>query len=214
LFHTSRSESEKDTLTSCEEELEDFEGFSALIDTAKSVMGISARGKTFAKDLLHVEISGPGRPHLTIVDLPVLIHSQIKQQTASDVQLIQDVVESYMKVPRSIILAVVSAKNDFANQVVLKLAHSADADGNRTLGIITKPDTLHPSSESEALYVSLARNQQVDSRLDWHVLKNMDSEAGNASMNQRIFWSRSSSARGSGQNFLTPYSGFSSCVSA
>ncbi|KAJ0100657.1 Interferon-induced GTP-binding protein, partial [Diaporthe amygdali] len=163
--HHSRSESEKATLASFEEELEDFEGFPTLIDTAKSVMGISTRGKTFAKDLLRVEISGPDRPHLTIVDLPGLIHSQTKQQTASDVQLIQEVVESYMKEPRSIILAVVSAKNDFANQVVLKLARSADADGNRTLGIITKPDTLHPLSESEALYVSLARNQQVEFRL-------------------------------------------------
>ncbi|KAH8768367.1 dynamin family protein [Diaporthe sp. PMI_573] len=159
------------------QELEDFEGFSALIDTAKSVMGISARGKTFAIDLLRIKISRPGRPHLTIVDLPVLIHSQIKQQTASDVQLIQEVVESYIKEPRSIILAVVSEKNDFANQVILKLVHLVDVDTNRTFRTITKPNALYLSSESKALYISLARNQQVDFRLDWHILKNMDSEA-------------------------------------
>lgn len=48
-----------------------------------------------------------------------------------DVQLVQYVVQSYMKEPRSIILAVVSAKNDFANQIVLKLARDADSSWNK-----------------------------------------------------------------------------------
>lgn len=36
--------------------------------------------------------------------------------------------------PRSIILAVISAKNDLANQIVLKMAREADPTGNRTMG--------------------------------------------------------------------------------
>ena len=112
------------------------------------------------------------------MDLPGLIHSETKQQSASDVELVQDVVQAYVKEPRSIILAVVSAKNDYANQIVLKLARAADKKGTRTLGVITKPDTLIAGSESEAMYVSLARNQDVEFRLGWHVLRNMDSEAG------------------------------------
>lgn len=77
-----------------------------------------------------------------------------KQQSASNVELVQDIVQSYMKEARSIILAVVSAKNDYANQIVLKLARAADKKGNRTLGVITKPDTLMAGSESEAMYAS------------------------------------------------------------
>ncbi|KAM0812178.1 putative P-loop containing nucleoside triphosphate hydrolase protein [Seiridium cardinale] len=185
--HHSRIDSEKESLSSFHEELETFEGLANLIENAKSAMGISTHGKAFAKDLLRVEISGPDRPHLTIVDLPGLIHSQTKNQSASDVGLIQEVVESYMREPRSIILAVVSAKNDFANQVVLKLARSVDTSGNRTLGVITKPDTMHPGSESESLYVSLARNQEVEFRLGWHVLRNSDSEAGHGTLATRDF---------------------------
>ncbi|KAI0123379.1 P-loop containing nucleoside triphosphate hydrolase protein [Xylariales sp. AK1849] len=183
--HHSRSDSDKAALATFHEDLESFEGLANLIENAKSAMGISAHGKAFTRDLLRIEISGPDRPHLTIVDLPGLIHSQTKNQSASDVSLIQEVVEAYMKEPRSIILAVVSAKNDFANQVVLKLARSADTAGNRTLGVITKPDTLYPGSESESLYVSLARNQEVEFRLGWHVLKNLDSESGYGSLAQR-----------------------------
>ncbi|KAL8718683.1 MAG: hypothetical protein Q9181_008170, partial [Wetmoreana brouardii] len=183
--HQARTESERLALSSFHEQLEGFEGLASLIENAKAAMGISTHGKAFSKDLLRVEVSGPDRPHLTIVDLPGLIHSETKQQSASDVELVQDVVQSYMKEPRSIILAVVSAKNDYANQIVLKLARAADKYGNRTLGVITKPDTLIAGSESEAMYVSLAGNQDVEFRLGWHVLKNMDSETGEWSLADR-----------------------------
>ncbi|OKL57356.1 hypothetical protein UA08_07539 [Talaromyces atroroseus] len=181
----SRSEAERHSLGSFSQTLDGFDGLPALIESAQMAMGISIHGKSFAKDLLRIEISGPDRPHLTIVDLPGLVHSQTKQQTFSDVELVKDVVKTYMKEPRSIILAVVSAKNDYANQIVLSLARSADPDGTRTLGVITKPDTLNPGSESEATYVALARNQDVEFRLGWHVLKNMDSEKGESTLAQR-----------------------------
>jgi hypothetical protein len=132
--HKLRTKSERDPLTAFHEKLDGFDGLGQVIENAKSAMGVSAYGKAFCKDLLRVEITGPDRPHLTIVDLPGLIHSETKNQTASDVELIQEVVQAYMKEPRSVILAVVSAKNDFANQVVLKLARLADPVGNRTLG--------------------------------------------------------------------------------
>ena len=183
--HQARTESERLALSGFHEKLEGFEGLPNLIENAKAAMGISTHGKAFSKDLLRVEVSGPDRPHLTIVDLPGLIHSETKQQSASDVELVQDVVQSYMRAPRSIILAVVSAKNDYANQIVLKLARAADKKGIRTLGVITKPDTLIAGSESEAMYISLAKNQDVEFRLGWHVLKNMDSEKGQWTLPER-----------------------------
>lgn len=176
--HQSRSESEQQSLGSFSEHLDSFEGLATLIENAKAAMGISTHGKAFSNDLLRVEVSGPDRPHLTIVDLPGLIHSETKQQSAADVQLVQEVVRSYMTEPRSIILAVISAKNDFANQIVLRLARETDPSGSRTLGVITKPDSLVAGSESEAQFASLAKNQEVEFRLGWHVLKNMDSEKG------------------------------------
>ncbi|KAH6632477.1 P-loop containing nucleoside triphosphate hydrolase protein [Chaetomium tenue] len=183
--HDSRSESEQLSLRGFRERLDGFAGLPRLVESAKLAMGITTHGKAFAKDILRIEITGPDRPHLTIVDLPGLIHSATRYQSGSDVELIRDVVQGYMKQPRCIILAVVSAKNDFANQVVLKLARAVDKSGTRTLGVITKPDDLTPGSEREALYLSLARNQEVDFRLGWHVLKNMDSEKGSWTLAER-----------------------------
>ncbi|OJJ42163.1 hypothetical protein ASPZODRAFT_77515 [Penicilliopsis zonata CBS 506.65] len=183
--HQSRSEAEQQSLGSFCEELDGFDGLPQLIENAKAAMGISTHGKAFSNDLLRVEVSGPDRPHLTIVDLPGLIHSETKQQSAADVQLVQDVVQSYMKEPRSVILAVVSAKNDYANQIVLRLARDADRSGNRTLGVITKPDTLTANSESERMFISLANNRDVEFRLGWHALKNMDTDQGTWTVGER-----------------------------
>ncbi|PLN82654.1 P-loop containing nucleoside triphosphate hydrolase protein [Aspergillus taichungensis] len=183
--HQSRSDVERESLSRFCEHLDDFDGLPALIDNAKAAMGITTHGKAFSNDLLRVEISGPDRPHLTIVDLPGLIHSETKHQSAADVQLVQDVVRAYMKEPRSIVLAVISAKNDFANQIVLKLARDADPSGVRTLGVITKPDTLVEGSVSERMFLSLAQNQDVEFRLGWHVVKNMDTEKGTWTLAQR-----------------------------
>jgi hypothetical protein len=185
VSHQARTESEQLALSSFHEQLKGFEGLPSLIENAKATMGISIHGKAFSKDLLRVEVSNPDRPHLTIVNLPELIHFETKQQSASDVELVQDVVQSYMKELRSIILAMVSTKNDYANQIVLKLARAANKKSNWTLGVITKPDTLIADFESEALYVSLAGNQDVEFRLGWHVLKNMDSETEEWSLADR-----------------------------
>jgi len=71
-----------------------------------------------------------------------------------------------MKKLRSIILAMVSTKNDYANQIVLKLARAVNKKSNWTLNVITKPNTLIADFESEALYVSLVGNQDVEFRLE------------------------------------------------
>lgn len=62
-----------------------------------------------------------------------------------------------------------------------------DPDGSRTLGIITKPDDLPPSSESERSFVSLARNEDrvVSFKLGWHFLKNRSFHARDYTFNQR-----------------------------
>ncbi|KAL4778452.1 P-loop containing nucleoside triphosphate hydrolase protein [Aspergillus varians] len=204
VAHQSRTEMERKRLNSFCEELNTFGDLPGLIENAKAVMGITTYGKAFSNDLLRVEVSGPDRPHLTIVDLPGLIHSETKLQSAADVQLVQDVVQSYMREPRSIILAVVSAKNDFANQIVLRLARDADRAGSRTLGVITKPDTLVAGSESENMFISLAKNQDVEFRLGWHVLKNMDTERGDSTLENRNKEERDFFSRGAWADM--PYS--------
>ena len=180
-----RSDEEKKKLLEFKTPTVQINDFPSLVDAAKDAMGLNSDTKAFSDDVLRVEISGPRQPHLTLVDLPGLIHAENKQQSAKDVRLVQSLVRSYMANTRSIILAVVSAKNDYANQIVTKLARDVDPGGLRTLGIITKPDTLHVGSESETAFLNLARNEDVVFRLGWHVLRNRDFNSRECSVEER-----------------------------
>jgi hypothetical protein len=108
----------------------------------------------------------------TMVDLPGLFLAGNKDQSEQDAALVEALVLSYMKNPRTIILAVVSAKSDFALQQVTRHARAQDPNGARTLGLITKPDTLDQGSDSERFFIELAQNKDVKFRLGWHVLRN------------------------------------------
>lgn len=157
---------------------------SSVVEHAKEAMGLSDT-KVFSSDTLRVELSGPSQPHLTMVDLPGLFRAGNSDQSVGDAATVRKMVHGYMRRPRSIILAVVSAKSDFALQEVTEVARQLDPKGIRTLGLITKPDTLDPGSDSEASYIKLARNEDVVFRLGWHVLKNRNYEMRDASSAER-----------------------------
>jgi GTPase SAR1 family protein len=180
-----REQDEAQKLQQFNTTLSDLKMFGEVLEGAKTAMGVVDGGSAFTDDVLRVDISGPDRPHLTIVDLPGLIHSHNKFQSTQDIEIVRTLVQRYMTSSRSIILAVVSAKNDYANQIVLKMALEADPRGQRTLGIITKPDTLPAGSESEADFVSLAKNEDVSFDLGWHVLKNRDYDSRHSSSEHR-----------------------------
>lgn len=155
-----------------------------VIEQAKAVMGIS-EAKRFSTDILRIELSGPNQPHLTMVDLPGLFRAGNSDQSVEDAATVKNIVRQSMKRPRSIILVVVSAKSDFALQDVTELARELDPFGERTLGLITKPDTLDAGSDSETSYVKLAQNKDVVYQLGWHVLKNRSYEMRGASNAER-----------------------------
>ncbi|KAK4551650.1 hypothetical protein LTR86_011024 [Recurvomyces mirabilis] len=67
-----------------------------------------------------VDVSGPDQPHLTLVDLPGLIHAESKQQSAQDMDPVSSLVRDYIAIPRSIRFAAVSAENDYAVQIVVE----------------------------------------------------------------------------------------------
>ena len=158
----------------------------SVIEKAKVAMGLSAQdSKVFSTDTLRVELRGPTQPHLTMVDLPGLFRAGNSDQSVDNATTVHKMVRGYMKRPRSIILAVVSAKSDFALQDVTELARELDKKGTRTLGLITKPDTLDAGSDSEAAYFKLAQNRDVTFRLGWHVLKNRNYEMREASSAER-----------------------------
>lgn len=176
---------EKDSLAKFQPPTISLEAFPDIIDAAAKAMGIDGTHKSFSNDVLRVEFSGPTQPHLTLVDLPGLYHAGSEHQSREEAEAIHALVKFYMSKKRSIILAVVSAMNDYNNQIVTEYARMADPRSDRTLGIITKPDALHSGSSTLKAFQSLVMGQGSQFKLGWNVLRNRDYKTRNSSIEER-----------------------------
>jgi GTP-binding protein EngB required for normal cell division len=146
--------------------------FGDIMDLAMKFICPDNNASFCSKDIFSIEFTGPNKPHLTVVDLPGLIQAANNHQSQSDVDAIRDLAYSYMRNPRTIILAIVSAASDLELQPVLaQQARQFDPLGARTMGIITKPDKTE-TPEREAQFLELARNENIKFKLGWHVLRN------------------------------------------
>ena len=181
-----RSVEDKQRIRAFTECITDLKDVPSVIDAAMNVMGIGGNvDKAFSKDTLSIEINGPDRPQLTLVDIPGLIQTSTRGVSDDDVTMVTEITDRYIEQPRTICLAVVSAANDAANQPILQRVRKFDPKGERTLGVITKPDQLPPNSGSEAKFLELARNEDVSFTLGWHVVKNRRFEEKHYSFEER-----------------------------
>ncbi|KAH7146183.1 P-loop containing nucleoside triphosphate hydrolase protein [Dactylonectria macrodidyma] len=143
-----------------------------IIKEAKEAMGISDRD--FSKDVLRLEIEGPKMYPLTLVDLPGLYSQETEDQSQEGKETVEQLVDSYMVQENCIILAVIAADMGLESQAALTRVNTYDTKGERTIGIITKPDLTKPGHKLEQKYIRLAKNNELANKLKhgWHVLRN------------------------------------------
>ena len=107
---------------------------------------------TFSDDVLKIEICGPEQQHLSVIDVPGIFRNTMEGMTTeSDIEIVRNIANRYMQNPRSIILAVVPANVDIATQEILKMAGKSDVKGERTLGVLTKPDLVDKGAENRVV---------------------------------------------------------------
>ncbi|KAM0081148.1 hypothetical protein ACKRZS_006697 [Fusarium odoratissimum] len=175
--HSSRSQEVQQTLKAYRKDVKDLSELPSIINDVSKLMGLrgftdSHDDNAFASDALRIEISGPIGLHLSVVDLPGLISVSNEEQSDDDVDAVRDMVASYLQNSRTIVLSVLQASNDIANQGIIKLARQFDPDGGRTVGIITKPDLINEGTESKIARV--AKNlDNIKLRLGFFLLKNL-----------------------------------------
>ncbi|TDZ28806.1 Interferon-induced GTP-binding protein Mx [Colletotrichum spinosum] len=180
-----RSQEDQKRIKDFSESITDFKDLPFIMDAATKVMGIGNGGggssspqpdqtpaSAFSKDTLSIEINGPSRPQLTLIDIPGLIQSATKGASETDVAMVTEITDRYIKRPRTICLAVASPTNDTTNQPILQRVRRFDPQGERNLGVITKPDQLPKGSGSESKFLELARIEDVFFKLGRHVIRN------------------------------------------
>lgn len=159
------------------------ERFREIMDKASELMGLSKsadettdleRNGRFSDDVLKIELCGPSRSHFSVVDVPGLFQSATRYQNEADLEMVENLVKSYIEDQRTIILAVASSLNETANQKVFRLASEADPNGIRTVGVLTKPDAIQPGDESRVIDTAL--NKITVLNHGWFTVRNRSTD--------------------------------------
>ncbi|KAK3670782.1 hypothetical protein LTR78_009354 [Recurvomyces mirabilis] len=155
----------------------DSDTFSNIMREAHEVMGLdhpsssSDMRKTFSNHVLRLEVTGPNQEHLSVIDVPGIFRNPTPGVTTkSDIALVRRMVLEYMKNARSVMLAVVPANVDIATQEILELAADVDPTGDRTLGVLTKPDLVDGGAEIRV--IDIIEGRTLSLKLGWHVVRN------------------------------------------
>jgi hypothetical protein len=128
--------------------------------------------ETFSDDVLCLEVCGPEQEHFSVIDVPGIFKRTTQGVTSrEDMQMVKYIVQGYMENPRSVILAVVPANVDIATQEILEMADEVDPDGQRTLGVLTKPDLVDKGTEPGVVDLIEGRKHQL--ALGWHLVRNL-----------------------------------------
>lgn len=140
--------------------------------------------KTFADDVLKIEICGPEQQHLSVIDVPGIFKKTTPGVTTkADMAMVRNMVKTYMQNPRSVILAVIPANVDIATQEILDMAEECDTKGQRTLGVLTKPDLVDKGAEKGVIDIVDGKSHPLN--LGWCIVRNPGQQALADSSNDR-----------------------------
>ncbi|KAJ1474882.1 P-loop containing nucleoside triphosphate hydrolase protein [Baffinella frigidus] len=117
-----------------------------------------------------VDMRAPDVPDLTIIDLPGIVRTAVDGQESSVKDDVWSLLDRYLKQERTIILAVVPSNVDIATVDIIDKARQADPQGQRTIGVLTKPDMIAEGEELDV--VDTLRNRKAPLELGYIMVKN------------------------------------------
>lgn len=138
---------------------------------------LTGNGAVFSEDVLKIEMYGPHEDYLTIIDVPGIFRTTTQGTTKDDMVMVRDLVKSYIKEDRTIILAVLPSNVDIATQEILELAEDYDKNGERTLGVLTKPDLVLESGAQTAV-CDLIQGKKRPLTLGYFLVRNRGADSG------------------------------------
>eukprot|EP00079_Xenopus_tropicalis_P021989 XP_012813710.1 PREDICTED: interferon-induced GTP-binding protein Mx1 [Xenopus tropicalis] len=117
---------------------------------------MAGSGKGISDELISLEVISPDVPDLTLIDLPGITRVALPDQPKDIEQQIKKMIRKYIQKQETINLVVVPSNVDIATTEALEMAREVDPNGERTLGILTKPDLVDRGAETDV--ISVVRN--------------------------------------------------------
>ncbi|EPY89734.1 interferon-induced GTP-binding protein Mx1 isoform 3 [Camelus ferus] len=119
-------------------------------------IAIAGEGVGISHELITLEVSSPNVPDLTLIDLPGITRVAVGNQPHDIEYQIKSLIRKYIQRQETINLVVVPCNVDIATTEALRMAQEVDPDGDRTIGILTKPDLVDKGTEDKV--VDVVRN--------------------------------------------------------
>ncbi|GAA6003650.1 dynamin family protein [Rhodotorula paludigena] len=112
---------------------------------------------SFSTNVICLDISGPQVTDLAFVDLPGIIANS---DEPDDITLIESMVREAIT-GNALILLTITMRDDYQNQKAVLLAREADPEGKRTIGVLTKADTLQVGEHAGWIDLLEGRRHQL-----------------------------------------------------
>uniref|UniRef100_A0A8C8SQ53 Uncharacterized protein n=1 Tax=Pelusios castaneus TaxID=367368 RepID=A0A8C8SQ53_9SAUR len=135
----------------------------------KAQNAMAGEGVGISQELISLEISSPHVPDLTLIDLPGIARVAVGNQPQDIGEQIKKLIKTFIAKQESINLVVVPSNVDIATTEALRMAQEVDPDGERTLGILTKPDLVDRGTEESV--VDIVRNLVIHLRKGYMIVK-------------------------------------------
>ncbi|XP_051869301.1 interferon-induced GTP-binding protein Mx3-like [Pristis pectinata] len=114
---------------------------------------VLAENKSISSELISVLVESTVAPDLTLIDLPGIVRVAVGNQPQDIGEKTRKLIKNYIEKKETIILVVIPCTVDIATTEALKLAQEVDPDGQRTLGVLTKPDLIDEGTEKEIIKI-------------------------------------------------------------
>nr|XP_034971708.1 interferon-induced GTP-binding protein Mx2-like [Zootoca vivipara] len=139
------------------------------IEIRKAQNIIAGDGLGISDKLISLEIRSPEVPDLTLIDLPGIARVAVGNQPVNIGDQIKKLIKNFIDKQETINLVVIPSNVDIATTEALKMAQEVDPNGERTLGIMTKPDLMDRGTEGTV--VNIVRNQVIPLKKGYMIVK-------------------------------------------
>ncbi|XP_063809930.1 interferon-induced GTP-binding protein Mx-like [Pseudophryne corroboree] len=130
---------------------------------------IAGPGEGISSELISLAVISPNVPNLTLIDLPGIARVAVGGQPKDIGDQIKELIRKYIDRQETICLVVVPCNVDIATTEALEMARQVDLNGERTLGILTKPDMIDLGAERQV--VEILKNETVHLNKGYMIVK-------------------------------------------
>lgn len=146
-----------------------------ILEEVNKIMGIRTNqnptgARAFSENVVKIEKCGPDEDYLTVIDVPGIFRITDEVTTEFDKSLVLRMVQNYIRNEQTIILAVLPCTVDIATQEILEWAEKYDPSGQRTLGVLTKPDLVSERSAQNVVCNSI-NGKKRPLNLGYHLVR-------------------------------------------